>query len=41
MIWPGRDQRLYFLTHSTTMNYASIDRTLSVRVFYRPRRLTL
>ena len=35
-VWPGRDQRLYFL-----MNPDEIARTLSVKVFYRPRRRTL
>lgn len=40
-LWPGRDQRLYFLQHAWTGNTAEIDRTLSVRVYYRPRRLTL
>lgn len=35
-VWPARDQRLYFL-----MNPEEIDRTLSVKVFYRPRRRSL
>ena len=35
-VWPGRDQRLYFL-----MNPDEIARTLSVKVFYRPRRRSL
>ena len=40
-LWPGRDQRLYFLTHSATFNTSEIGRTMAVRVYYRPRRLTL
>jgi hypothetical protein len=40
MLWPGRDQRLYFLsTHDT--GGSEIERTFSVRVYHRPRRLTL
>ena len=35
-VWPGRNQRLYFL-----MNPDEIARTLSVKVFYRPRRRSL
>lgn len=40
MLAPGRAQRLYFLW-DTTVGGAGIDRTLSVKAFYRPRRLTL
>jgi len=40
LLEPGRDQRLYFL-HSGWTGGAGIDRTLSVKAFYRPRRLTL
>jgi hypothetical protein len=36
---PGRDQRLYFL-HDTSTGGAAIARTLAVKAFYRPRRLT-
>jgi hypothetical protein len=38
-VWPGRNQRLYFLMHG--QNTAEIDRTLSVKLFYRPRRRSL
>jgi len=40
MLAPGRAQRLYFLW-DTTVGGAGIDRTLSVKAYYRPRRLTL
>jgi hypothetical protein len=39
-LWPGKDQRLYFLATSQASD-AEIDRTASVRCYYRPRRLTL
>jgi len=38
---PGKLQRLYFLMHSNTFNVAEIDRSISVKVYYRPRRLSL
>ena len=41
MLPPGKDQRLHFMMHSWQGNMAEIDRTLSVKLFYRPRRLTL
>ena len=41
MLWPGRAQRLYFLQHSSELNVAEIARTMSVRIYHRPRRLTL
>jgi len=41
MLKPGTNQRLYFLQHAYQANLAEIDRTLSVKLFYRPRRLTL
>lgn len=40
-IWPGRDQRIYFLASGWTANTAEIARTMTVRVYHRPRRLTL
>lgn len=40
LLWPGRDQRLYFLQRSMENSHA-IDTNLSVRVYYRARRLTL
>ena len=40
-LYPGKDQRLYFLMHSHTANIAEILRTISVKLFYRPRRKTL
>jgi hypothetical protein len=39
-LWPGRDQRLYLLVTDSAGD-AEIARTTSVRVYYRPRRLTL
>jgi hypothetical protein len=39
-LWPSRDQRLYFLMTSW-IGDAEIDRTIAVRIYYRPRRLTL
>lgn len=41
MLWPGKLQRLYFLQHGVNNNSADIDRTASICVYYRPRRLTL
>jgi len=38
--WPGQDQRLYFLV-SNSVSLVDIVRTHSVRVYYRPRRLTI
>ena len=40
LLWPGRDQRLYFLQRSMSNSHA-IATNLSVRVYYRARRLTL
>jgi hypothetical protein len=40
MLWPARDQRLYILGTSDVSGSA-VERTYSVRVYYRPRRLTL
>jgi len=46
LLWPSRAQRLYFLQRAWTSGaptdeLAAIDRTLTVRVYYRPRRLTI
>ena len=41
MLWPGIDNRIYFIQHSETANTADVNRTMSVKVFYRPRRVTL
>lgn len=38
---PNKLQRLYFLMHSNASNTAEIARTASVKIFYRPRRLTI
>ena len=38
---PGKLQRLYFLMHSSSANAAEIDRTMAVKVFFRPRRFSL
>jgi hypothetical protein len=40
MLWPARDQRLYILGTSD-VGGSEVERTYSVRVYYRPRRLTL
>ena len=40
-LWPGRDQRLYFLMHGSIAAISEIDRTLSVKLFHRPRRRTI
>jgi hypothetical protein len=39
-LWPGKDQRLYFLVDNSTMGM-QIERIYDVWVNYRPRRLTL
>jgi hypothetical protein len=41
VLQPGLDQRLYFLQHSTLAWQAASDRTLSVKLYYRPRRWSL
>jgi hypothetical protein len=41
MVVPGRAARIYFLHHSESGNSAAITRTLSIKAYYRPRRLTL
>jgi hypothetical protein len=41
MLRPGIDQRLIFLQHTTVFNAAYPDQTLSVKLFYRPRRWSL
>lgn len=40
MLWPNRDHRLYFLFHSLTNDIAEIDRTVTLSIFYKARRLT-
>jgi hypothetical protein len=40
LLWPGRDQRLTFLATNLSGG-AEVLRTLGVRVYYRPRRLTI
>jgi len=40
LVQPGKLQRLYFLHHHSFANYAQIDRTLSIKAWYEPRRLT-
>lgn len=40
-LMPGKDQRLYFMMHSWAGDAAEIDRVISVKLFYRPRRLSL
>lgn len=38
--WPGRDMRIYFLCDTSTAD-VQVARTHTMRVYYRPRRLTL
>jgi hypothetical protein len=38
---PEMDQRLYFLQASNLGDYAEVDRTMTVKAYYRPRRLAL
>jgi hypothetical protein len=40
-LWPARDQRLFFWLHSDTTNTAEVDRTATIKIYYRPRRRTL
>lgn len=40
MVQPGKLQRIYFL-HNNMYGTAKIYRTLSVKIYYRPRRLTI
>jgi hypothetical protein len=40
-LYPGKKQRLYFLMHTTSMDVAEILRTISVKLYYHPRRRTL
>lgn len=39
-LWPGKDQRLYFM-HGDWVAGGVAQRTISVRAWYRPRRVTL
>lgn len=41
VLWPGVDNRIYFALHSIVANTADRDRAASVRIYYRPRRITL
>lgn len=41
MLQPGRTQRLYFLSHGNSGYSSSIIRTLGIKLYYRPRRLTI
>lgn len=38
---PGKLQRIYFLFHCALADSAPVDRTLSVKLYYRPRRATI
>ena len=40
-LYPGKKQKLYFLLHSNIMNHAEIDRKITIKLFYHPRRQTL
>jgi len=40
-LYPGKNQKLYFLMHSVYGDSAEIDRTASIKLFYRPRRRTI
>jgi len=41
MVYPNKLQRLYFLMHSHLANTAEIARTVSAKLYYRPRRRNL
>jgi hypothetical protein len=41
MVQPGLLQRLYFIAHSEMGNLSEISRTLSIKAWYRPRRLSV
>ncbi len=41
MLWPGRNQRLYFLATGSTTNSMNPAWTFDVKAWYRPRRLTV
>ncbi len=41
MLMPGKLQRLYFLMHANGSYTAEIARTISVKLYYRPRRRTI
>lgn len=41
MLRPNEMNRLYILLHTMTANTAEYNRTISVKVYYRPRRVTL
>lgn len=41
MLWPGIDNRVYFVQHSETANTADRDRSMSVKAYYRPRRAVI
>ena len=41
MLYPGKNQRLYFLQNSSTINTAEVNRKMSVKLHYRPRRISL
>lgn len=41
MLDPAADQRLYFLQHAGVGDVAQVDRTMTVKAYYRPRRLAL
>ena len=38
---PGKNARLMFAMHANTLSTAELDRSISVKTYYRPRRLTL
>ena len=38
---PAANQRLYFMLHSNVINTAEVARTIRVKLYYRPKRLTL
>ena len=40
-LYPGKNQRLYFMMHSTLLNESKVSRKISVKLYYRPRRLSL
>jgi hypothetical protein len=37
MLEPGKDQKLYFVMHSNQLDTAELDRSISLKLYYRPR----
>lgn len=40
-LYPGKDQRIYFLSHTGTANIPGVDDVVVCKLYYRPRRMGL